>query len=145
MAAMATPFDPDQVGWFAARQPALVRALATALGDTSDAFAVALDGAWRLAQVFELRDGVAPPRLLPEQLERSEHIAALEGVSGQVVADGGASRQPQLCRWVASYVGDPPVPLTAGEAASVGRLLIALLYALDEATQGQSISRIPDV
>lgn len=142
---MASLLDPEQVGWFAARQPALVRILSDALGETSDAFAVALDGAWRLSSVFELRDGVAPQRLTEDQLDRSRRIATLEGISGQVLADGGASRQPQLCRWVASYIADPPMPLAGDEAASVGRLLIALLYALDEVTQGQPVSRFPEI
>ena len=141
---MASLLDPDQVGWFAARQPALVRILASTLGDGSDAFAVALDGAWRLASVFELRDGVPPRRLSEDQLDRSRRIAALEGISGQVLADGGASRQPQLCRWVAGYVADPPLPLTPDESSAVGRLLVALLYALDDATRGAPVVQVPE-
>jgi len=140
---MVSLLDPDQVGWFAARQPALVRTLSQSLGEATDAFAVALDGAWRLSSVFELRDGVPPRRLSDDQLDRSRRIAALEGISGQVLADGGASRQTELCRWVASYVSDPPMPLSGSEASEVGRLLIALLYALDEVTQGAQVATLP--
>lgn len=142
---MVSLLAPDQVGWFAARQPAVIRTLQTTLGDTTDAFAVALDGAWRLSSVFELRDGVPPGRLSDEQLDRSQRIAALENISGQILADGGASRQPELCRWVASYVSDPPMPLTSQESADVGRLLIALLYALDEVTQGSPVAALPKI
>jgi hypothetical protein len=142
---MASLLAPDQVGWFAARQPAVVRTLEATLGPATDAFAVALDGAWRLSSVFELRDGVPPRRLSDEQLDRSRRIATLEGISRQVLADGGASRQPELCRWVASYVSDPPVPLSANESADVGRLLIALLYALDEVTQGSAVATLPKI
>jgi hypothetical protein len=136
-------FDPRQVGWFVARQPHLVRQLATQLAEGSDAYAVALDGAWRLAAVFERRDGVPPRRLTAAQLDRARRLAALEGLSGQALADGGAARQPELCRWVASFVADPPIPIDSAEAAAVGKALIGLLYALDEATQGEPVALMP--
>jgi hypothetical protein len=86
---------------------------------------------------------VPPRRLSDEHLDRSRRLVALEGVSGQVLADGGATRQPELCRWVASYVSDPPMPLTRDEAVDVGRLLIGLLYALDEVTRGAQVAALP--
>lgn len=128
--------DPDQVGWFAARQPAVIRILADELPEGGDAYAVALDGAWRLASVFELRDGVAPRRLEDESLLRARAAVAAESISGQVRADGGAARQTELCLWIAAYVVDPPVPLTRDEIHAVGDVLIAVLYAFDAATRG---------
>lgn len=133
---MRSLLDPEQVGWFVARQPAIVKLLSTRLQAGTDPYAVALDGAWRLASVFEYRDGVAPPRLRDPDLADAELAVARDALSGQALADGAASRQTELCRWVAAYVADPPVPLDSAEVDECARTLLTILYALDSVTAG---------
>ncbi len=135
--------DPEQVGWFAVRQPSIMRLLTEQLGEGSDAFVVALDGAWRLASVFEVRDGVAPKRLSDAQLDNAVVAVNRDSLSGQAVADGAAARQTELCRWIAAFVADPPISLEKDEAKLVGNLLISILYALDAETRGEAAVAVP--
>lgn len=132
--------DATEVGWFAARQPGIVRFLEERLlrGD-GDSFGVALEAACRICAVFETRDGVPPPRVARSLLERAEVAVLAEARHAGAYADGCAARQPELCRWLAGYVADPPVPLTRSESAEVGCVLASLIYALDELTSGRLI------
>jgi hypothetical protein len=132
---------PD-IGWFAARQPAVVRFLEDRLagatdGADSDAFGVALDAARAIASMFERQHGVPPPRVTQALLERAE-----EAVTGEVRASalGVAGRQPALAAWVGDLLAEPPVPLRPDEARAVGTALAAVIYALDEATTGRLIT-----
>jgi hypothetical protein len=104
-----------------------------------DSFAVALEGACRVCAVFEHRDGLPPPRVPRSLLERAEMAVLHEARHQRAAADGCAARQPELCRWLAEYVGDPPVPLTRSESADVGSVLASVIYALDELTAGRLI------
>ncbi len=140
---MRSLLDPDQAGWFVARQPAIVKLLSTRFDSASDAFAVALDGAWRLASVFEHRDGVPPGSLSDRVLADAALTVARDSVSGQALADGAASRQTELCRWTAAYVGDPPVPLDSDETGLCAEVLLIVLYALDAATSGETAIQPP--
>ena len=55
----ATPPDASKVGWFAARQPGIVRFFEQRLlRPDGDAFGVALEAAWRIYRVFEYRDAL---------------------------------------------------------------------------------------
>ncbi len=127
------------VGWFAARQPGVVRFLERRLlrGD-GDAFAVALEASWRICSVFEQNDGVVPARLPYSLLDR-----AADGVTRQSVslpaAEGCANRQPALCAWVDALLADPVLPLDRAETEAVGVALFALVYALDEASFGREV------
>ncbi len=138
-----TLLEAEQVGWFAVRQPAIMRLLANSLSKISDAYVVALDGAWRLASVFELRDGVAPTPLSEIELTNATLCVSRDALSEQALADGAAARQTELCRWIAAYVADPPIALSRPEASSVGNILIAVLYAFDASTQGELATIVP--
>lgn len=128
-----------ELGWFAVRQPGIVRFLEERLmADDGDAFAVGLEAAWRIWALFQARDGVPPARVVRSLLERAERAIMGEARAG-VLADGCALRQPGLCRWLAQLIADPPLPLTAGEAGEVGTVLAAVIYALDEVTTGRAV------
>ncbi len=135
--------EAEQVGWFVVRQPAVMRLLADSFSEGSDAYVVALDGAWRLASVFELRDGVAPAPLSPIDLTNATLCVSRDALSEQALADGAAARQTELCRWIAAYVADPPIMLSGAEASTVGNVLIAVLYAFDASTQGELATIVP--
>ena len=128
-----------EVGWFAVRQPGIVRFLEERLlAPDGDAFAVGLEAAWRIWAVFQARDGVPPARIEHSLLERAEQAVIAE-TRVWALADGCALRQPGLCRWLAHLTDDPPLPLTAGEAGQVGTSLAAVIYALDEVTTGRAV------
>jgi hypothetical protein len=134
---MTCPPRVDDVGWFAARQPGIIRFLESRLGTGTDACGVALDAAWRICAAFEARDGVPPGRLTEPLLERAETEAYAE--TPEFASFGWASRQPTLCAWIASHLLDPPLPLAGRELRSVGLSLAAIVYALDELTSGREI------
>jgi hypothetical protein len=140
VAALSAPETPE-IGWFAARQPAVVRFLEDRLAGTAneadrDAFTVALDAARTIGSMFEQQHGVPPARVQQAQLERAE-----EAVVGEVRGPGFgiATRQPALANWLAGLLAEPPVPLTLAETRSVGTALAAIIYALDEVTTGRPI------
>jgi len=127
-----------EVGWFAARQPGIIRFLEERLlGGDGDAFGVALVGAWRIASAFEGADGVPPPRVSRSLLDRA--AAAVDAETRHGAADGCAARQPELVAWLGGYVGDPPAPISAAEAARVAACLAAVIYAIDQLTTGRPI------
>jgi hypothetical protein len=132
--------DATEVGWFAARQPGVVKFLEERLlhGD-GDSFAVSLEAACRICAVIEQREGLPPPRVNRSLLERAEVAVLAEARHRGLAADGCAMRQPELCHWLAAYVADPPVPLTRAESAELAAVLASLIYALDELTSGRRI------
>lgn len=140
VAAWSAPEAPE-IGWFAARQPAVVRFLEDRLAGNAhaadrDAFTVALDAARAIGDMFEQHHGVPPGRVQQALLERAE-----EAVVGEI-RDPGAGitvRQPALSTWLAGLLAEPPVPLTLDETRSVGTALAAIIYALDEVTTGRPI------
>ena len=130
----------SEVGWFAARQPGVVRFLEERLlSPDGDAFGVALEASWRICTVFHERDGLPPPRVTRALLERAEEAVVSEARPDSRRTDGCAHRQPAICRWLAGYIDDPPVPLTASEAQRAGTAVAAVIYALDELTTGRSV------
>ena len=140
VAAWSAPEAPE-IGWFAARQPAVVRFLEDRLAGNAnavdrDAFSVALDAARAIGSMFEQHHGVPPGRVQQALLERAE-----EAVVGEQRAPGAgiAGRQPALATWLAGLLAEPPVPLTLAEIRSVGTALAAIIYALDEVTTGRPI------
>jgi len=130
--ATSIPLPTAQVGWFAARQPAVLRFLDERLGVDTDLYALGLESAWRLCWVFEYRDGAAPNRLSGGQIERAEE-AVLAAVTS---ADPRRAvfRQPSLCAWIERLLMDPPVLLTKRESRTLGLALVTLVFALDEIT-----------
>lgn len=131
---------PD-IGWFAARQPAVVRYVEDRLGGAvhgadRDAFVVALDAARAIEGMFERQHGVPPPRVTQSLLERAEEAVIAEARARAV---GFAARQPALAAWVAGILAEPPVPVAADEIRVVGTVLAAVVYALDQVTTGRAI------
>jgi hypothetical protein len=127
-----------EVGWFAARQPGIIRFLEQRIPlPDGDALGVALLGAWRIHAAFEQRDGVPPARIERSLLDRAAIAVAAEARHG--ARDGCAARQPELCAWLQRWLADPPALLDAGEAARVGAALSAVIYALDQVTTGRPI------
>ncbi|MCG8417253.1 MAG: hypothetical protein MJE77_04830 [Proteobacteria bacterium] len=145
----------DTAGWFAARQPGVIRFLEQRL--QGDAFSVALHAAWVIAAAFEKNDGVPPPRLIRSLIERGESAIRAEQASsramrsGQVaihsmsraanpwIEPGCAERQPALVSWIAETVASPPIPLDKQEQRDVARCLIALVYGFDQLTTGRAV------
>ncbi len=138
--AMAPVPDAGAVGWFAARQPGVVRFLEERLlvGD-GDAFGVALETAWRICTAFEVRGRVPPPRVPRSLLERAEAAVLREARHPGSNSDGCAVRQPALCAWLAELIEAPPVPLGSGEKQATGACLAAIVYALDQLTTGRAV------
>ncbi len=135
-----TPLDARQVGWFAARQPGVIRFLEERLlAATGDVFAVALEAAWRLCRsVGELQD--LPPKRIPRGLlEKAEVAVQMEMMGTTMWGETCAHRQPELCTWVKDYCEDPPTPLTVPEQRELAVALLAIVYALDEQTTGRPV------
>ena len=132
---MDSPPRADDVGWFAARQPGIIRFLEGRLGIATDACGVALDAAWRICSAFAAGDGRAPGRLTEAMLERAEREAYAH--MPELAWFGWAARQPALCSWIAKYLIDPPIPLATRDLRSVGLALAAIVTALDEMTSSR--------
>jgi hypothetical protein len=134
--------DADEtatVSWFAARQPGIVRYLASRLGDQGDAMSVALYYACAIHRAFEVVIGMAPERAPFSLIERAERAFLEEAMRSLQVMDGLAQRQPALAALVAGVVESPPVPLAEEETISVGVALAAVAYALDEMASGRQV------
>jgi hypothetical protein len=118
------PADAETIGWFAARQPAVVRFLEDHLWrPDGDAFAVGLDAACRLFRVVAATEGTAPPRL--------GRAALATGLASMAEGATGTRRARELLAWVDGHLDDPPIPLTTRELAEVTLGLYALAYAID--------------
>jgi len=133
-----TPPDANEVGWFVARQPGLVRFLEERCGQT-DAFPVALEAAYRLCSAVGGRLGVPVPTIPSPLLERADDTLDMESLVPGGAAGGCADRQPELCEWVAAMLADPPIPLREAEICRVGVCLTSVIYALDELTTGRPV------
>ena len=132
--------DVRQVGWFAARQPGVIRFLEQRLLDTTgDTFALALEASWRLCREFAVRDRLPPKRVERSLLERAEAAVELEMMGTTMWGETCAHRQPELCDWIRRYCADPPSPITATERRRLATVLLAVLYALDEQTTGRPV------
>ena len=136
--ALVWPSDHD-LGWFAVRQPGVLRFLEDRLGSGSEAFAVSLAGAWRILEAYRQHDGLPSP-LLPHGLLRRAAYAVSRETAAHVCYEGLAVRQPEMCEYSLSLVADPPYPLTAAECHGVGDALLAVTYAVDEVAFGRPIS-----
>ncbi len=127
-----------EVGWFAARQPGIIRFLEQRIPlHDGDALGAALLGAWRVHAAFQQRDGVPPARIERSLLDRAAIAVAAESRHG--ATDGCATRQPELCAWLQRWLADPPTLLSAEETTRVRGALLSVIYALDQVTTGRPI------
>jgi hypothetical protein len=127
------------VSWFAARQPGVVRFLASRLGDHGDAMSLGVTYACLIHRAYERMVGLSPERASFALIERAERAFLDEALDAMKVMDGLAARQPALAQLVAGVIDAPPVPLGDDECVSVGVALAAVVYALDETTNGRSV------
>jgi hypothetical protein len=125
-----TAAPPPDAGWFAARQPGIVRYLEVRCGGANEAFGVALHAASLVHAAYEKTLGVPPRRIPSQDLERAEEAIVTE--CDAPVPPGFVARQPALATFVAGIVSAPPVPLDDEEQTRVGLTLAAVIYALDE-------------
>ncbi|WP_428262249.1 hypothetical protein [Haliangium sp.] len=141
VASISSDIGTNDIGWFAARQPAVVRFLEDRLGGaerhpTWDLLAVGLDAAHALTGMFERQHGVPPARISAGLLERAEEAALGEIQRGE---PAHALHQPALAEWVAALLADPPRPLDPDETHVLGVALVTVVYALDALTSGRSM------
>lgn len=121
----------SEVGWFAAKQPGLLRFIEDRHGD-GDALACAVDLSWRIVAAFEHQSGLPLARLDAAVLE--EHLESVVRESRgelELVATGCAYRQPELCQWLASALREVLV-LAAAEHATLAATCLAVISACDE-------------
>ena len=130
--------DACDVGWFVARQPAVVRYFEQQCG-TSDAFPVALEAAYVICRAIEAVDGVPVVPVPWKLLDRAGESLDMEALVPGGARDGCADRQPELCDWVGKLLANPPIPLHEYEARLVGICLTTLIYAVDELTTGRQV------
>lgn len=136
VAARAEAEPQLEIGWFAARQPGVMRFLEDRLGAGApraqgaddEVLAIALDAACAIAEMFTAQHGRPPPRLSPRALERAEE-QALEALAQR--RPGYAERQPGLAAWVAGLVADPPRPLSRDQRRALGLSLGAVIAGFD--------------
>jgi hypothetical protein len=102
----------SEVGWFAARQPGLLRFLEDRLGLRTDGMGVAVDLCWRIVTAFEYQLGAPMNRLRTYDLEVAEEEVVAESRGRLELANGCAHRQPELCQWLARRLNELPVPLS---------------------------------
>lgn len=141
VSALESAPDPDHadVAWFTARQPGIVRYLASRCGDGTEAMTVALLYACAVHGAYEATLGVPPARVVGSLLERAERAVIAEAETGGPVADGIVSRQPALAELCAGVAASPPIPLDERDATRVGLALVAIVYALDELATGRPV------
>jgi len=134
-----TTAPPPEPGWFAARQPGIVRYLEVRCGGANEAFGVALHAAALLHAAYEKTIGASPRRIPSQALERAEEVVLAE--CDAPVPPGFVARQPALATFVAGVVAAPPVPLDDEEQTVLSRTLSAVIVALDEVSRDGSAER----
>ena len=134
--AMARNGDVEQaseVGWFAARQPGLIRFLEDRVGHDGDAMAMSVDMCWRVASAFERQRGLPLPRLRNSDLTQAEVEVVSESQGAIGLANGCAHRQPELCRWLEETMADPGLPIDNALLDQVALVTAATISACDRA------------
>jgi hypothetical protein len=102
---------PSELGWFATRQPGLLRFLEDRLGAGTEPMGIAVDLCWRIVTAFEHHGGAPIPRLKTIALEVAEEEVVKESRGRLQLANGCAHRQPELCSWLAERLNSLPHPL----------------------------------
>jgi hypothetical protein len=128
----------DDVAWFVARQPGIVRYLESRLATGSDALGLALFGASFVHAAFHKALGSWPPRVLSSRLESAESSVLHEAETRP--GDGFVARQPALAEFVAGVVASPPFPLGEDDATRVGLTLATVVYALDDMSAPETLT-----
>ena len=123
----------SEVGWFAAKQPGILRFVEDRLGSNGDATALAFDLCWRVVAAFERQRGLPLPRLLASELEKAEEEVMRESQGGLLLANGCAHRQPDLCRWLEAAITTPILPLDSTSLDQVALIAAATISACDRA------------
>ncbi len=123
----------SEVGWFAARQPGLLRFVEDRLVDDDDTIAMAVDLCWRIVAAFEHKRGLPLPRILTSELERAEEEVMVESQGGLALANGCAHRQPDLCRWLEAALAAPALPVDNAALDRIGLIAAATISACDRA------------
>ncbi len=134
--AMARNEDLEQaseVGWFAARQPGLIRFIEDRVGHNGDAMAMSVDMCWRVASAFERQLGLPLPRLRHAELEQAEIEVVSESQGPLGLARGCAHRQPELCRWLEEMMANPSLPIDSALLDQVALVTAATISACDRA------------
>ena len=133
------PVDPNVMGWFLVRQPAVVRFFESRLSVRSrEVVGVGLQAAWRMCQIFERKRGLPAPRITVGLIQRAFAAMVDESIARPGLRDGIALRQPAICEWIYTYMADSP-HLSRSDSGEVCGCLFALAYALDELTCGRSV------
>lgn len=123
----------SEVGWFAARQPGLIRFIEDRLGHSDDAMAMAVDMCWRVASAFERQRGLPLPRIRNAELEQAEIEVVRESQGSLALANGCAHRQPELCRWLEEMMASPSLPIDNSLLDQVALVTAATISACDRA------------
>lgn len=123
----------SEVGWFAARQPGLIRFIEDRLGHSGDAMAMAVDMCWRVASAFERQRGLPLPRIHNTELEHAELEVVRESQGSLALANGCAHRQPELCRWLEETIASPCLPIDNSLLDQVALVTAATISACDRA------------
>jgi hypothetical protein len=123
----------SEVGWFAARQPGLIRFIEDRLGHSGDAMAMAVDMCWRVASAFERQRGMPLPRIRNGELEQAEVEVVRESQGSLPLANGCAHRQPELCRWLEEMMVAPSLPIDNNLLDQVALVTAATISACDRA------------
>jgi hypothetical protein len=120
VAADLTALDADDAGWFAVRQPGILRYLEARCHD--DLLGVALAGSMAIHRMYERALGRAP-RLGSHEVEHAEQ-ALLAG-------DSQLTRQPAVGSFIAQLVMSPPIMLTLGDVDRLGLVLVSVMGAYE--------------
>ncbi|MCP4446902.1 MAG: hypothetical protein GY811_16365 [Myxococcales bacterium] len=127
---MATASD---VGWFAAKQPGLLRFVEDRVGQDGDATAMAVDLCWKVVAAFEHKRGLPMPRIHVAELELAEEEVVRESQGGLDFANGCAHRQPDLCRWLEAEMTAPILPVMPELQDQIALAVASTISACDRA------------
>lgn len=133
--ATAARLATEEVGWFAVSQPGVLGFLDDRF--RGEVFQLALEAAWYIVAAFHQAAGVPPPRVRRSALNQAEKTIIAEMAGAVPLNEGCAARQPELMRWVARLVADPPVNIDSGKSRALGIALAAVICAFDESGEGQ--------
>jgi len=130
----------SEVGWFAARQPGLIRFIEDRVGHNGDAMAMSVDMCWRVASAFERQRGLPLPRLRNADLEQAEVEIVSESQGAPGLANGCAHRQPELCRWLEDMMANPSLPIESALLDQVAVVTAATISACDRANSPRRLA-----